>query len=201
MHITKKTIIATAVAVALIAPVAYVLTTPAPLSARTPPSGLRAGRARIEVAEFTPAARPEWHWHEHVIRSGVSATPSAAFKIRAHTLFWHAWFRVPARGTYDIAAISDGRVLVFVDQRDAMIVRWRSNCLPGRGAVTTTAAGVVALAAGWHEISGDVATCGRGPAVRPATTVTLSIRAPGASAAVPLVPYWPAAATKTAVAK
>ncbi len=190
----RKTILAAAVAAAFIVPIVYVLTTPAPLPAQTPPAGLRAGRARIEVAEFTPAARPEWHWREHVIRSGVSATPSAAFKISAHTLFWHAWFRVPVRGAYDIGAKSDGRVLVFVDHHDAMIVRWRSNCLPGRPAVTTTASGVVALSAGWHEISGDVATCG--PAARPATTVALSIRVPGAAAAVPLVPYWPAVATK-----
>lgn len=195
----RKTILAAAVAAAVIAPIVYVLVASPPLPARTPPAGLRAGRARIEVAEFTPAARPEWHWREHLIRSGVSATPSAAFKISAHTLFWHAWFRVPVRGTYDIAAKSDGRVLVFVDHHDAMIVRWRSNCRSGSAAaVTTTAAGAVVLAAGWHEISGDLVACG---SAAQSATVALSIRAPGAAAAEPLVPYWPADATKTAAAK
>ena len=157
------------------------------LPARTPPAGLRAGYAQTEVATLGAAAR------ERVIRSGISSAATAAFKTSAvHTLFWHAWFRVPVRGSYDIDAKSDGRVLVFVDHHDAMIVRWRSNCPRGRTAVTATATGTVALAGGWHEISGDFTTCG--PAA-PRAKVSLSIRAPGAAAAVPLVPYWPRATT------
>lgn len=183
----RKTILAAAFAAAFIVPIVYVLTTPAPLPAQTPPAGLRAGFAQIEVATLVPRG------HERVISDSAEPDLAATFKTAApHTLFWRAWLRVPVRGTYDIAARSGGRVLVFVDHHDAMVVRWRSNCRGGT-AVTTTATGTVALAAGWHEISGDLVACG--PAAQPAT-VALSIRAPGASAAVPLVPYWPAAAAK-----
>ena len=185
----RKALIAVGIAAAFIVPIVYVLT-PVPLPARTPPAGLQAGagHAQIEVAEFGPA------WHERVISDSVEPEPSAAaFETAApDTLFWHAWYRAPVRGTCHIDAKISGGGAVFVDHRDAMIVR-RCSGDHGRTAAATTATGTVALAAGWHEISGDVGACAP---VELHATVALSIRAPGASAAVSMAPYWPTSAAK-----
>ena len=181
------------------------------LPAQTPPAGLRAGYAQIQVAAVVSAgARPVW------LGRAAEAEPHAVFAIAAPAefahmvppvrkigVYWHAWFRAPARGEYSIAVeIAGGNLqassltiaAVFVNGQRA-VNGWRGDCRAKAGceAAATSATGKVALAQGWHEIKVEAMA----PVVAaPRAKVSLSIRAPGAAAAVPLVPYWPAAATK-----
>ncbi len=227
----SKTLIAAAVLAALIAPVAYVLAGSSPLPAQTPPPGLQAGQAQVKVAEFAPdAPRPAWLGLATVADPAASipvAVPRAlsgeapSSGIGRVEVIWRAWCYAPATGAYTVVIKIAGTHVavarVHVDGQ-ARNVAEAFRGFRGEGdAPTTTAAGSVRLAAGWHEITiysggklphdsatvalsrapgtpGDVRReieVDRTATAAPHTTVTLAIRAPGTSAAVPLVPYWP----------
>lgn len=186
------------------------------LPARMPPPGLQAGHAQIELAQFAPpATRPTW------LGRTIVAEPFANFPVAAPRALatvaptsgkvgvrWRSWYRAPATGAYILAASIAGgdrqgdltTALVLVDgQRWPTINDARGAChgmTRGAGceAGATTAAGAVRLARGWHEITIEAAS---DATAAPHAAVALSIiRAPGASAAEPLAPYWPAAAAK-----
>ncbi len=219
----RKTLIAAAIAAALA--ITATLTGCAsraqalPLPAQTPPVGLKAGFAQIEQAAFAPAAPTQPAWRGRTIAAEpIAAFPIAALRTPAIVaptsgeigVRWYAWYRAPVRGVYALGVeIAGGNlqgglttVGVFVDHRRG-IFDYRGDChgaTVGHGceAAATTVAGKVSLAAGWHEI---VVAATADATATPRPTVSLSIRAPGTSAAVPLVPYWPAPATKATAPK
>lgn len=159
------------------------------LPAQTPPPGLKAGHAQI--AWFASAAAVANPVAEQDSRFDV-ALPARASDLTQVALRWRAWFDAPVADAYTFVVAIDGPrgavAAVRVDGQQPPV----AAAIHG-GGVTTTTAGSVRLARGWHEI---VIAAG-GTLAMPRDTVTLSIRAPGASAAVPLVPYWPIATTTT----
>ncbi len=185
MRITKKTIIVTAVAVALIAPVVYVLAGSSPLPAQTPPAGLRAGHAQIE--RFPSAAPQSATVAEQDARLDVAVPKARESGLDQVALRWRAWYHSPVTGAYTLVVAVAGPHLAVADVRvDGQ--RHVAEVIRGGGdAPAATAAGSVRLARGWHKI---VVAAGGGLAP-PRDVVSLSIRAPGTPTAVPLVPYWP----------
>ncbi|MHB1773556.1 MAG: hypothetical protein ACYCST_17810 [Acidimicrobiales bacterium] len=212
----NKTLIAAAIAAAITTVALAGCASPQKplLPARTPPPGLQAGFAQIETTAFaSDATRPAWQGRT------IVAEPSMAFQIAAPSALaavaptsgdvgvrWYAWYCAPVSGVYDLGAEIVGgnlqgltRVGVFVDRRPG-IFDYRGDCHgvtvgAGCDAAATIVAGKVAMAAGWHEI---VVGATADATAAPRATVAISIRAPGAAIAVPLVPYWPVHATKAA---
>ena len=187
----RKTLIAAAVLAALAAPVAYMLVA-SPLPAQTPPPGLLAGHARVQFfsglltrPSDALAAMPVAALPLDVPRAASLRAASGGFANLA------TWFRAPVTGQYRIVVAADA---VYVN---APCHWWSrsSGC-----EVPATAAGKIALAAGWHEIhiSTEVRAPGSPASRAPAA---ISIRAPGAGTALPLVPYWPVPATAAPTAK
>lgn len=162
------------------------------LPARTPPSGLARGYALVAVAAFAPdAIRPAWRdlatVAEPAARLAVAVPQAHAGGLGRIAMRWRCWYPAPATGPYTVLVSITGTQVavagVRVDGQRRAAEAFHSG---GADAGTTTAAGTIQLAAGWHQIT--VAAGGK-PAAQ-SDAVSLSIRAPGAVSAVPLVPYW-----------
>ena len=192
----SKTLIAAEIAasIAIVAIFAYMLSGPTPLPAQTPPLGLQAGHAQVYMG-----IRPIWletvSQMAAAVQLAVPRDPSMPTWRGATVFHWSAWFNAPKTGTYTFSeAITGGGktvadVRVRVDGK-RVVANAAVGCRPWSmqpacKAPSRAATGEVDLRKGWHEIAIDSTAYGRGG------VATLAIRAPGAPAAVPLVPYWP----------
>ena len=178
------------------------------LPAQQPGGTMEHAHARIALASAQAAAGP-WvrlgHAVVHAPTSSFSTIAPAALRAVAPSsgyvrVRWTGWINAPTGGTYTLAmSVSGGptqSAAMTVDglaQPIASAARecgWMGMCsLP-----TSTAAGAVALAKGWHIVQIEViAPAAAGAGSEPAD-VTIYARAPHAGAPAVLAPSWPAPA-------
>jgi len=179
------------------------------LPAQQPGGTMRVAHAQIALASGA-AAGP---WIDlgdaivHAPTSSFSTVAPAALRAVAPTtgyarVRWSGWIQAPVAGAYTLAmSVSGGptqSAAMRVDgvaQPIASATRacgWMGMCsLP-----TSTAAGSVALAPGWHIVQVTViAPASAGAGSQPAD-VTVYARAPDSGTPAVLVPSWPAAKAK-----
>ena len=178
------------------------------LPGQAPGGVMRGAHAQVAIASAQVAAGPWVPLGDVVVTAPTSSfstlaphalaavAPSAGW-IRVR---WSGWMQAPAAGTYTVAmSVSGGpaeRVQVRVDGIAEPIASAQRSCgwmgmcqLP-----TSTAAGSVALAAGWHEVQVEViAPAAAGAGSQPAD-VTVYARAPDSGTPAVIVPSWPATA-------
>ena len=178
------------------------------LPGQAPGGHMQDAHAQVAIASAQVAAGP---WTD--LGDVVVHAPTASFSTTApHALAaiapssgwirirWSGWMQAPVAGTYTVAmSVSGGPTqsaeirIDGVAQPIASAVRacgWMGMCaLP-----TSTAAGAVALAAGWHLVQVEViAPAAAGAGSQPAD-VTVYARAPDSGAPAVIVPSWPAGA-------
>ena len=183
-------------------------TGPILLPGQQPGGVMRGAHAQVAIASAQVAAGPWTDLGDVVIHA-----PTASFSTVAPTALravapssgwvrvrWSGWMKAQAGGVYTLAmSVSGGptqSVVMTVDgiaQPVASAVRncgWMGMCqLP-----TSTAAGSVALAAGWHLVQVTViAPAAAGAGSQPAD-VTIYARAPDSGTPAVIVPRWPAGA-------
>lgn len=170
------------------------------LPAQPEPARLARGRAQISMAS-APAPLAPWT----NLGAAIVTAPTASFETVAPRalaavapsagmmrLRWRGWFDAPAAGGYTLAARVDGgpvsSLALRVDGVAAPVLQMQRDCgLWGQcPPAPTTAAGSVALAAGWHEVQATITTY-----VGSKADLTLYMRAPGSPVPVVLVPSWP----------
>ena len=171
------------------------------LPAQPAPAGLARGHAQIALAS-APSLQSPWT----SLGSAVIAAPTASFAtVVPHALAavapssglmrlrWHGWIRAKTAGEYTLAARIDGgpveSLALRLDGIASPVLTMQRDCgLWGQcPSAPTTAAGSVALSAGWHEIAATVTSY-----VGSKADATLYMRAPGAATPAVLVPAWPA---------
>ncbi|MBW8075266.1 MULTISPECIES: hypothetical protein [Metallibacterium] len=178
---------------------------PITLPAQPAPAGLARGHAQIALAS-APSLQSQWTSlgsaiiasqtasFETVVPPSLSAVAPSAGLMR---LRWHGWIRAKAAGTYVLAARIDGgpveSLALRLDGIASPVLTMQRSCgLWGQcPSAPTTAAGSVALAAGWHEIAATITSY-----VGSKADATLYMRAPGSATPSVLVPAWPVAAGK-----
>lgn len=173
---------------------------PITLPAQPAPANLAARHAQIGIASV-PSDGGQWV----TVGAVAVSAPTASFTTKAPAalsavapsdgdegITWRGWFQAPRAGTYTIAAQVAGAQMepltVTVDGIAPPIIKMQRTCgLFGTcPAAPTTAAGVVALAKGWHEITARGTVAAAAPC-----SVTLYMRAPGSDAPTAIVPAWP----------
>ncbi|EQD32239.1 hypothetical protein B1B_17768, partial [mine drainage metagenome] len=166
---------------------------------------MQGAHAQIALASAGAAAGP---WID--LGDAVIHAPTASFSTLAPRALravapssgyvrvrWSGWIDAPAPGTYTLAlSVSGGptqSALLTVDGMAQPIASaqracgWMGMCsLP-----TSTAAGVVALAQGWHIVQVEIVAPVPAGAGEQAADVTIYARAPNSDTPAVLVPSWP----------
>ncbi|MCK9367401.1 MAG: hypothetical protein M0P72_09685 [Metallibacterium scheffleri] len=175
------------------------------LPAQAPGGAMRGAHAQIALASAQAAAGPWIDLGDAVISAPTSSfstiAPSALRAVAPSSGYvrmrWSGWIEAATGGTYTLAlSVSGGptqSASLTVDGMAQPIASaqracgWMGMCsLP-----TSTAAGVVALAQGWHIVQVQIIAPVAAGAGEQAAYITIYARAPGSGTPAVLVPGWP----------